>query len=108
MQEHISDAAAAGIFAGFGTLSGVLSYLNAVLEGRPFRWMAFLVNASVSGACSFFVGEALLDYGLSLRITLAICGMVGWMGPHLPKLIESIFVRLTLRRYGIPPKEDQK
>ena len=108
MQEHISDAAAAGIFAGFGTLSGVLSYLSAVLDGRPFRWTSFFINSAVSGACSFFVGEALIDYGLSVRLTLAICGMVGWMGPHLPKLIESILIRLALRRYGISQKEDQK
>ncbi len=109
MQEHLSDLSVAGIFAGFGALCGGLAYGTAVLEGKQFSLGALLLNLSISACCSFFVGEACLAYDVPLRATLAISGMGGWMGPHLPSLIQTVVTKLVLRRAGVAvDKESEK
>lgn len=108
MQENFSDVDVAGVFAGFGVLCGGLAYGTSLAEGRRFSLKKCLLNLATSALCSFFVGEAMLDYSVPLGATLALSGMAGWMGPHLPELIETVFARTVLRRAGIIPKEDEK
>lgn len=106
MQEHLTDLGAAGVFAGFGALCGGLAYGNTVVQGQPFSFRVLLLNLATSAACSFFAGEACLAYDVPLRVVLAIAGMCGWMGPHLPALIQTVVTRVVLRRAGL--NDDEK
>lgn len=108
MQGNYSDIDVAGVLAGFGALCGGLAYGTSLAEGRGFSLKRCLLNLATSATCSFFVGEAMLDYSVPLGATLALSGMAGWMGPHLPELIETVFARIVLRRAGITAKEDEK
>lgn len=78
------------ISGSIATLCGALSYLMKVAEGKPFRLWEFVLNASVSGVCGMACYAFLRQIdSLSLDMIGACCGLAGWMGTKLIKLLED-------------------
>lgn len=73
---------------GAGAVGGVLAYFVRVAEGKPFKFTDMVLHTAVSGFCGY------IAYGLCSYLSLpdaacgAICGIAGWMGTRLLRLLE--------------------
>ena len=101
MQEHIQldDLQVGAVVSLFSAICGALSYGLKVEEGKPFRWMEFIIHVSVSAICGLCTFELAAEYGLPSATAGALCGMSGWMGTRLVRLAEvALTDRLGLRK----------
>lgn len=91
MFQHLKEIALDLILVcGFSGLCGVLSYLFAVEEGKPFTWFGLLLHTTISGVCgliAFALFESLGNF--SPTACGAFSGIAGWMGAGLLTLIEN-------------------
>ena len=97
---HSQQFGEAGIFA---ILSGVVSYLTSVQEGRPFKWSEFVLNVISSGLAGVVSCGILLHYQMDIEFTCALCGVAGWLGTRFWKIVDV----LVFRRIGVK-QEDLK
>ncbi len=104
MQEHfqsLSDLQVGLLCFVFGGACGGLSYGVKVTEGKPFRWGEFFIFCATSAVCGLCTFEVLDAYGAPSQVAGALCGMSGWMGTRLPRMVEALW----LRKHGVS-KED--
>ena len=97
---HSQQFGAAGIFA---SLSGVVSYLTSVQEGRPFKWSELVLNVISSGLAGVVSCGILLHYQMDIEFTCALCGVAGCLGTRFCKIVDVI----VFRRVGVK-QEDLK
>lgn len=93
MLQHLHDAAAdIAISAIFGAVGGLLYYLSAVEEGKPFKWRSCLLQIATSGFCGVITFICLVHLaGFQPDVCSAFSGISGWMGNRGLKLIELRF-----------------
>ena len=83
--EKISSWLASG---GFATLCAALSYLLKVEEGKPFKWSEFCLHSIISGVFGWIAFQVLAYEGIPADVSCALCGVAGWGGTRLIRLIE--------------------
>lgn len=107
MQEHIpqyvSELGIAGVCSAFAGICGALEYLLKVEEGKPFSWRQMALHVSISGMCGLITYEILTYYGASPQLCGAFCGISGWMGTRLLRIVE-----VAIRKYFGVTKDDLK
>lgn len=87
-----------GLFAG---LCGALSYLLKVEENRKFVWSEFILHTIISAVFGLIAFEILIFEGFPPELCGALCGMAGWFGTRIVKIIE-IMIR---KKLGITKRE---
>lgn len=109
--KSLSDGQVLGVCGLFASLCGGLSYLLKVEEGKRFRWGEFALHTSISGVFGLIAYELLKYEGLPPEVAGALCGMAGWGGTRLIRIIEIILPRIAAaiisKKLGIS-KEDLK
>ncbi len=97
-----------GAFAGF---CGSLSYLLKVEEGKPFSWREFALHTTISAVFGLIAYEILSYESFPPQVAGALCGVAGWGGTRLIRIIEIILPRIAAaiisKKLGIS-KEDLK
>lgn len=99
--EQLSKLEIAGICSTLGGLAGALSFGLKVEEGKRFKLSEFTLHVCTSAFCGFLTYE-FLDYaGFPPGIASAACGLSGWMGTRLIRILE-IVIR---KRLGVTPDD---
>lgn len=75
---------------GFAGLCGSLSYLLKVEEGKPFKWSEFLLHLAISAAFGVIAFEIMTFEHIPDEVAAGICGMSGWMGTRIARIIEIV------------------
>ena len=96
--QHSQQFGVAGIFA---SLSGFVSYLTSVQEGRPFKWTELVLNVISSGLAGVVSCGILLHYQMDIEFTCALCGVAGWLGTRFWKIVDV----LVFRRVGVKQED---
>lgn len=77
------------ISGGFASVCGMLAYLLKVEEGKPFKLTEFILHTFVSGVCGLIAYTTLRHLaGFEPDVCGAFCGIAGWMGTRLLRIIE--------------------
>lgn len=97
----LNDVRDAGLFTGFASLTGGLSYFVQVQEGKKFSCLGFLVHFCVSAVAGFITYLILHYMSTPPDLSGALCGIAGWMGTRMMRIFEL----LIYRRYGVDPKD---
>lgn len=89
------------VFPLVALFGGIVKYLNSVLRGKKFSWIAFLIE----GLTALFLGLLITFIGKEMESSsywLGACsGLGGWLGAD--------FVKNLIRHYSrIPLPEDKK
>ena len=87
---ELTKLEAGGICTAFGAIGGVLNYWLKVVEGKPFTWHELLLHACTSAFTGYLAYECLEYAGLPAGLCAALCGMAGWMGTRLLRIVEVI------------------
>lgn len=95
--EELSGNEIVAVCAGVGAFGGVLNYLHRVVEGRPFKAVEFLLYTATSVFCGVLTGGVLHSAEFPLEVICAVCGVAGWMGTGLLRLLEVV----ARKRLGI-------
>lgn len=89
---------------GISGLASVLSYLLKVVEGKSFSWRELFVH----GCCSSFFGYVILEFmlfrGYPIELCGAMCGLAGWGGTRLLRLLEV----LVVKRSGVTKQDYER
>lgn len=101
--QHLTSLDIAGICTVFAGFCGALSYFLKVEEGHPFRLREFLLHTTISAVCGLVSYELLSFYGVPPQVSGALCGMAGWMGTRLLRILE-----IVIRKRAGVSKEDLK
>lgn len=99
--QHLTSLDIAGICGLFAGFCGSLSYFLKVEEGHPFKWSEFVLHVVISAVFGLMTYEVLSYYGMPPQVAGACCGMAGWMGTRLARIIE-IVIR---KRLGVSKEE---
>lgn len=89
----------AGLLTSFASVTGALSYLLQVYEGKRFSWFGFCIHFSVSALAGFLTYLFLHHWATPPDLAGALCGIAGWMGTRMMRIVEI----LVYRRYGVEP-----
>lgn len=107
----LSEEAILGICSGFAGVCGALSYLLKVEEGKPFDLKEFLLHTTISAVFGLITYELLSYEEFPPQVAGALCGMAGWGGTRLIRIIEilgpKIVAAIITKKFGID-KEDLK
>lgn len=107
--KSLSESQILAICGSFASACGGLSYLLKVEEGKPFRWREFLLHTAISGVFGLITYEILSFEGFPPQLSGALCGVAGWGGTRVAKIIELLFPKvieaLIRKRLGLT-KED--
>lgn len=76
--------------SGFATVCGSLSYLLKVEEGKPFKWREFLIHMATSAVFGVIAFEIMTFEHIPDEVAAGICGMSGWMGTRIARIIEIV------------------
>lgn len=98
---QLSELSVTAICGGFAAVCGALSYFLKVEEGHPFKWSEFLLHTAISAVCGLMAYELLSYWGMPPKVAGALCGMAGWMGTRLLRILE-IAIR---KRAGVTKEE---
>ena len=82
---HIAE-----VCASFGAVGGFLNYWLKVVEGHPFSIREVVVYTATSAFSGFITYECLDYLGLPPGLCAALCGMSGWMGTRLMRIVEAV------------------
>lgn len=97
MPEKISGANAAwevaASYGGIAAFCGALSYLLKVEEGKPFKVSELLLHTVISGVFGYLAGCILETQGVPTGSICSLCGVAGWGGTRLIRLLEVAFVK---------------
>ena len=102
--DQLRDALTAILYVFFATLAGALSFLAQVQEGKKFLWGEFFLHCSISAMAGYITFQLMVYTGLPESVSGALCGIAGWMGTRLMKILEYVF----LRRLGVDATQAQK
>ncbi len=91
----MSDLQILGICGGFAGLCGSLSYLLKVEEGKRFSWGEFALHTSISCVFGLIAYELLKYEGLPPEVAGALCGMAGWGGTRLIRIVEILLPKIA-------------
>lgn len=88
------------VFPLVALFGGIVKYLQAVLGGKPFSWLAFAIEALTA----LFLGLLITFIGKEMEASVywlgACSGLGGWLGAE--------FVKNLLRHYSRLPIPDDK
>lgn len=88
------------VFPLVALFGGIVKYLNSVLRGKEFSWLAFLIE----GLTALFLGLLITFIGKEMEASsywLGACsGLGGWLGAD--------FVKNLIRHYSRIPLPDDK
>lgn len=106
MLEHLRGMFADLMVAfGFAGLCGGLNYLLKVEEGKEFSWTELILHTVISGVCGLGTFVILRHLaGFEPDVCGAFCGVAGWMGTRLLRIIEC---RFTKRMIGLEDSEEK-
>jgi hypothetical protein len=93
----------AGAFAGVG---GLLFYLLGVEKGKPFHFWSCALHVAISIFCGVIVFAILSALGVKPLVSAGLCGLAGWMGERLLKLLELV-VRMRLGVATVPVRTEE-
>lgn len=99
--QHLTSLDIAGICSLFAGFCGALSYFLKVEEGHVFKWSEFILHTIISAVCGLITYELLAFYGVPPQVAGALCGMSGWMGTRLLRILE-----IVIRKRAGVSKED--
>ena len=91
------------IGGGFAGLTGSVSYLLKVTEGKPFKWSEFFVHIAASMIFGLIAFEIGAYEGLPDEFSGALAGCAGWLGTRVARIIEV----LACKKLGLS-KDDLK
>lgn len=89
-----------GLCSIFASITGGLSYLVKVQEGKAFSWFEFVLHLGVSACAGVIAYQVLHYFDTPIDLAGALCGIAGWMGTRVMRIFEVIF----LRRFGLTPQ----
>lgn len=98
---NLEIASICSVFAGF---CGALSYSLKVEEGHKFKWREFFLHTLISAVFGLVAYELLDYYGMPPQVSGALCGMAGWMGTRLIRILEIVIQK----RLGVTNEELRK
>lgn len=78
--------------SGFASISGGLSYLVKVREGKKFSWAEFVLHLGVSAVAGIIAYQTLHYYEVPADLSGALCGISGWMGTRMMRIFEIFLV----------------
>ncbi|WP_302432100.1 phage holin family protein [uncultured Sutterella sp.] len=81
-----------GCFAGF---CGALSYLLKIEEGKRFSWSEFALHTTISAVFGLIAYELLSYENFPPQVAGALCGVAGWGGTRLIRIIEIVLPRIV-------------
>ena len=106
---NLSESQILGICGTFAAFCGMLSYLLKVEEGKPFKWREFLLHTLISGVFGLITYEVLAFEGFPPQLAGALCGVAGWGGTRVAKIVElllpKLLAALVRKKLGVT-KED--
>lgn len=80
----------AEVCAAVGAVGGALNYWLKTVEGKPFIWKELMMHVATS-AFSGWIAYEIFDYmGLPPGLSAALCGLSGWMGTRLLRIVEAV------------------
>lgn len=79
-----------GCFAG---VSGSISYLLKVVEGKEFGWKEFIIHISASIIFGILAFELCSYLGVKDEYCGAMSGMAGWLGTRVARIFEILIYR---------------
>lgn len=90
MIEHLREVwANLAVSCIFAAVCGSLSYLLKVEEGKQFKWTEFVLHTVISAVCGLITYTTLRNLaGFDPDVCGAFCGIAGWMGTRLLRVIE--------------------
>jgi len=90
MLEHLRGVLSDLLVAfGFAGLCGGLNYLLKVEEGKEFSWLELILHTIISGVCGLGTFVILRHLaGFEPDVCGAFCGVAGWMGTRLLRILE--------------------
>lgn len=97
--EQFNEVRDASLVTAFASITGCLSYLVQVYEGKQFSWIGFALHFMVSAVAGFITYLMLHSWSTPADLAGALCGIAGWMGTRMMRIFEI----LAYRRYGIDP-----
>lgn len=108
---QLSEEAILAICGGFAGVCGSLSYLLKVEEGKKFSWPEFALHTAISAVFGLITYELLSYEEFPPNVAGALCGVAGWGGTRLIRIIEIILPKIVAaiirKKLGIS-KEDLK
>ena len=109
--KSLPEGAIVAICGAFAGSCGSLSYLLKVEEGKPFSWREFALHTTISAVFGLIAYEILSYESFPPQVAGALCGVAGWGGTRLIRIIEIILPRIAAaiisKKLGIS-KEDLK
>ncbi len=103
-QPPFSEWTIGAICTGFAVLCGWVRYLTGVEAGRHFSWKAFFLEGVSSGTFGAMAYGVLSAYGIPPGCEGAACGMAGWLGAVLAKIVLAVIMkRLGVTKEDIAP-----
>lgn len=90
--EQWSEIRNISICSGFASISGGLSYLVKVREGKRFSWAEFVLHLGVSAVAGVIAYETLHYLDTPADLSGALCGIAGWMGTRMMRILEIFLV----------------
>lgn len=93
---QLSEEAILAICGGFAGVCGSLSYLLKVEEGKKFSWPEFALHTTISAVFGLIAYELLSYEEFPPQVAGALCGVAGWGGTRLIRIIEIVLPRIAV------------
>lgn len=103
--QELSEAEISIVASAFAGVGGLLFYLLGVEKGQPFHLSSCVLHVAISIFCGVIVFAILSALGVKPLVAAGFCGLAGWMGERLLKLLELV-VRLRLGVAPVPVEHE--